>query len=154
MPDDFKRLFDYEAWANGETLASLRAAAKPPEKARKLLGHILGAGRLWLSRIEGAVKPPAVWPELSLEESARGVEELRGCWRAFLERADAAELSRSVAYTNSKGERWESSVADILTHVVLHGTYHRGQIAAVLRDAGWEPAYTDFIEAARRGKIG
>jgi uncharacterized damage-inducible protein DinB len=154
MTDNYRRLFDYEAWANRETLASLRAAANPPEKARKLLGHIVGAGRLWISRIEGAAKPPAVWPDLSLEECARGIEEMRGRWSAFLERADPAELSRAVGYTNSKGERWESSVADILTHVVLHGTYHRGQIASRLRDAGGEPAYTDFIEAARRGKIG
>ena len=95
-----------------------------------------------------------MWPDLSLEECARGIEEMRGRWSAFLERAGPAELSRTVAYTNSKGERWESSVADILTHVVLHGTYHRGQIATRLRDAGGEPAYTDFIEAARRGKIG
>jgi uncharacterized damage-inducible protein DinB len=41
----------------------------------------------------------------------------------------------------------------VLTHVVLHGAYHRGQIAADLRAAGLEPPYTDFIEAARRGEI-
>jgi uncharacterized damage-inducible protein DinB len=44
-------------------------------------------------------------------------------------------------------------VGDILTHVVAHSAYHRGQIAAAVRAAGGAPAYTDFIHAARRGLV-
>lgn len=58
-------------------------------------------------------------------------------------------LADGVAYRNSKGEFWTSSAGDILTHVVLHAAYHRGQIAAAVRGAGGEPAYTDFIHAVR-----
>jgi uncharacterized damage-inducible protein DinB len=152
MTDNYQRLFDYDAWANGETLASLRAAASPPEKARKLLGHIVGTERLWLSRIEGT-KTPAVWPDLSLAECGAGIEEMRGRWARFLEAATPESLSRAIEYTNSKGERWTNRAAEILMHVVLHGSYHRGQIALDLRGAGFEPAYTDYIEAARRGKV-
>jgi uncharacterized damage-inducible protein DinB len=32
---------------------------------------------------------------------------------------------------------------------VLSSAYHRGQIAADLRTAGFTPAYTDFIHAVR-----
>ncbi len=42
---------------------------------------------------------------------------------------------------------------DILTHVVLHSAYHRGQIASQVRSGGEQPAYTDFIHAARQGLI-
>jgi len=44
-------------------------------------------------------------------------------------------------------------VADVLTHVVLHSAYHRGQIASLIRSGGDAPAYTDFIHAARQGLI-
>jgi len=44
-------------------------------------------------------------------------------------------------------------VGDILTHVLLHSAYHRGQIAVDLRAAGLTPAYTDYIHAVRQGKI-
>jgi uncharacterized damage-inducible protein DinB len=44
-------------------------------------------------------------------------------------------------------------VRDILMHVLMHGVYHRGQIAAAVRDRAGEPAYTDFIEAVRKGKL-
>jgi uncharacterized damage-inducible protein DinB len=62
-------------------------------------------------------------------------------------------LSESVAYQNSQGETWTSTVQDILTHVVLHSAYHRGQIASQMRATGEQPAYTDFIHAARQGLI-
>lgn len=42
---------------------------------------------------------------------------------------------------------------DVLTHVIMHSVYHRGQIAAEVRASGSEPAYTDFIEAIRRGFV-
>ena len=54
---------------------------------------------------------------------------------------------------NSKGEPYTSSVEDILTHVVFHGAYHRGQIAAKMRESGLEPAYTDYIHAIRQGFV-
>ncbi|MDQ6892379.1 MAG: DinB family protein [Acidobacteriota bacterium] len=150
---DFKRLLAYDAWANREALSSLRAAGTPPPKALRVLSHLVGAGRLWLARLEkSAGKPPAVWPELSLEEAAAGIEELAGRWRRFAD-VDNAGLARTVSYTNSKGEPWTSSVADILTHVVLHGSYHRGQIASELRAAGHAAAYSDYIEAVRRGLV-
>ena len=42
---------------------------------------------------------------------------------------------------------------DILTHVTMHSAYHRGQIAADVRVAGFTPAYTDFIHAVRTGSL-
>ena len=150
---DFKRLLAYDAWANREALSSLRASGAPPPKAMRALAHLVGAGRLWIARLEESREmPPAVWPELSLEEAAAEVEELARRWKRFLE-SDGARPARTVSYTNSKGEPWTSSVADILMHVVLHGSYHRGQIASEVRAAGFTPAYTDYIEAVRRGLV-
>ena len=57
------------------------------------------------------------------------------------------------AVTEIGGERFESTLGDSLQHGVLHGAYHRGQIAADVRAAGGEPAYTDFIHAAREGIV-
>jgi uncharacterized damage-inducible protein DinB len=38
-------------------------------------------------------------------------------------------------------------------HIAFHGVYHRGQIAALVRQHGGEPAYTDFIRAVRTGAV-
>jgi uncharacterized damage-inducible protein DinB len=37
--------------------------------------------------------------------------------------------------------------------VLLHGSYHRGQIASAVRAAGGTPAYSDFIHASRKQLI-
>ena len=66
---------------------------------------------------------------------------------------DGVELVRSVAYVNSKGEEWTTSVEDILMHVVLHSAYHRGQVAYVLRAGGATPAYTDYAHCVRNGLV-
>jgi uncharacterized damage-inducible protein DinB len=71
----------------------------------------------------------------------------------YLESVDDEDLEDGVAYRNTKGEFWTSTAGDILTHLVLHSSYHRGQIAAAIREAGGDPAYTDFIHAVRTGLV-
>jgi uncharacterized damage-inducible protein DinB len=117
------------------------------------MGHIVGAGALWLARLHEVPPTMAVWPELSLEECAAEVERLAASWPRYLETLGPDDLGESVGYRNSLGEYWTSTVGDILTHVTMHGGYHRAQIAAAIRGRGGTPAYTDFIHAARQGLI-
>jgi uncharacterized damage-inducible protein DinB len=61
-------------------------------------------------------------------------------------------LQQSVHYRNSAGREFDSTIGDILMHVAMHGSYHRGQIAREMRSAGREPVYTDYIGYARRSQ--
>ena len=148
--DHFGRLLRYDAWANGETVASVRRAPSP--QGLRWMAHIVGAELLWLARLRQEPSAMAVWPELDLDgcprESAPGGELAR-----YLADALARRPREGVGYRNSKGEHWTSTVGDILTHVVIHSGYHRGQIAAAVRESGREPAYTDFIHAVRQGLV-
>ena len=148
-----RRLFAYEEWANREALASLAAASPPSARSVKLLAHVAGASRLWLGRLRRAQDPAAVWPDLDLGECRAALEDLGRLWTAYLQELTPAGLEETVSYVNSNGEPWTSSVEDILTHVVLHSSYHRGQIAADTRASGHAPAYTDYIRARRQGFI-
>ena len=148
-----RRLFAYEDWANREALASLAAVSTPPARPLKLIAHIAGASRLWLGRLRGAEKPAAVWPDLGLAQCRAELEDLGLLWTAYLQDLTPAGLEETVSYVNSKGETWTSSVEDILTHVVLHSSYHRGQIAAETRASGHAPAYTDYVHARRQGLV-
>jgi len=148
-PDHYARLLRYDAWANAETLDSLRGG-ESPAKAMRWMGHIVGAGALWLARLRREPQEMPVWPDLDLNQCAGGLARLAGGWSRYLDGASPADLERIIGYRNSAGEDWASSVGDILTHVVMHGAYHRAQIAAAVRESGREPAYTDFIHAVRR----
>ena len=148
-----QRLFAYDDWANRETLASIAAAAAPAPRSVKLLAHIAGAERLWLERLRSEEKLAVVWPDFDLAGCRAALEDLARLWRGYLEGLTPPGLDETVSYVNSKGEPWTSSVEDILTHVVLHSSHHRGQIAADVRASGHTPAYTDYIHARRQGLV-
>lgn len=46
-----------------------------------------------------------------------------------------------------------SAVRDVLLHVALHGSYHRGQLAWLARTAGAVPTATDFIVFSRGAQM-
>lgn len=151
--EHLRRQFSYDAWANREVLAALGASSHPTVRPRQLLAHVLSAERLWLERIRKQPQSLPVWPEFSLDQCEAQGNELALLWRDYLGQLSSAELSENIAYKNSKGEPWASTVQDVLTHVILHSAYHRGQIASQIRACGEQPPYTDFIHAARQGLI-
>ena len=89
---------------------------------------------------------------LGLEDCGERLAELSRRWPDYLDN-ELQSLDERVAYTNSKGEAWTSTVEEILTHVTMHSAYHRGQIAADVRAAGMVPAYTDYIHSVRQGYV-
>jgi uncharacterized damage-inducible protein DinB len=141
----------YNAWANREALCSLLAPRSAPDRAVAVMGHIVGAEWLWLNRLGHPGPVVEVWPSVPPRECASRLDNLAREWKDYLQDLTPEELGREVAYTNSKGERWSNRVADVLSHVVLHSSYHRGQIASLLGRAGEAAAYTDYIEWVRRG---
>jgi uncharacterized damage-inducible protein DinB len=150
---DFRRWFAYDDWANREVLSALEHASEPPPRSVALIAHIVAAELLWHARLLGKPQPLAVWHTLTLIECAMRLDDARAAWTSYLTSVGERGLESLVQYTNTKGEPFSSAVRDILTHVVMHGTYHRGQIASDLRAHGFEPAYTDFIHAVRKGFV-
>ena len=151
MIHHLRRLLLYDAWANYETLESLRKSA-PPSRSLRWMAHIIGAEYLWLARLRRDPATIAVWPELGLDECGERLAELSRRWPEYLDN-QLQSLAEPVSYTNSKGEAWTSTVEEILTHVTIHSAYHRGQIAADVRATGMVPAYTDYIHAVRHGYV-
>jgi uncharacterized damage-inducible protein DinB len=143
-------LFNHVEWADRLVLGSLREAGTPPPKALEVYAHILGAEHVWLSRINGVAPRFAVWPTLSIDDAERLAAANVEGYAMILSTLTAETLDAPITYRNSAGAQFTSSLDDILTHVALHGSYHRGQIAASLRAAGQAPNPTDYI-AYRRG---
>lgn len=146
----FRTLAAHDDWANREFIGALEKMPQPPQRAPELVAHILSAQWVWLTRMRHEAQRMKVWPELSLAQCRAELGKLQAGWQEFLAGAD---LDSTFAYTNTKGEHFESRVRDTLTHVFLHGHYHRGQIGLLIRQAGVTPPYTDFIEAVRKKHI-
>jgi uncharacterized damage-inducible protein DinB len=154
---DLRRMFAYDDWANRECLAAMRAAGTVSSDTLGRMAHILSAQKLWLERIQKQPQSMKVWPTSTLEDCLALATELESAWQSYLARIGnqfaPGSLNDQVEYRNSKGEPWSSRVEDILTHVLFHSAYHRGQIALQMRASGSEPASTDFIHAVRQGFV-
>ncbi len=151
--DYLRRQFTYDAWANREVFSALSANGYPESKGFRLLAHVLSAERLWLERIKSQPQGLPVWPDFAMERCRVEMEDVAKHWREYLDQISMDRLSEKIRYKNSQGEEWESSVETIMSHVLLHSAYHRGQIASQMRAEGKQPAYTDFIHATRQGLI-
>lgn len=152
LADSMRRQFNYNAWANGEVLATFRKGGGD-ERSLQLMSHILAAERLWLERLKEQPQSLPVWPKTDLSWCEGEAAELSRLWHEYLDLITAGDVSLSISYKNSKGEAWSSTISDILTHVLMHSAYHRGQIASHMRENGQTPAYTDYIHAARQGFV-
>jgi uncharacterized damage-inducible protein DinB len=151
--EDFRRRFAYDAWANREVLAALRAAVPPPPVALDRMAHILSAEYCWFERLRQQTQTFAVWPHFTRPECEAEAAKLAALWKDHLRTLGEADLQGSLTYKNTRGETWTNRVDDILMHVIMHSAYHRGQIASDMRTAGFTPAYTDFIHAIRQGFV-
>ncbi|HJU68038.1 MAG TPA: DinB family protein [Gemmatimonadaceae bacterium] len=143
-----RALMDHMAWADERILASLRQPGVPP-RALEIYAHVLGTEHNWLTRLEERPRTILVWPTLTLEECAQLSAENQRAFGAYVDRLASADLRRTVHYRNSAGVEFDSPIEDILLHVAMHGSYHRGQVTMLVRDAGAEPQPTDFIEFVR-----
>jgi uncharacterized damage-inducible protein DinB len=144
------QLYAHNWWAHDALVAEARGAPLDAESI-KLLAHIVAAEHLWLSRIDMVKPRVGVWPTLSLDAIAQLESENRARFGELLRRPDDT-LRRRIRYRNSAGNDFENDVEEILTHVALHGHYHRGQIARAMRAASREPVYTDYIGYVRKGR--
>jgi len=153
MLEHIGSLFSYDDWANREVLGSLQTLNAPPVRSVKLLAHIISSERLWLERLLAQKQTHPVWPLFTLEDCKSEIDQLHERWKNYLPSLGEAGLSDSRTYKNTRGDTFTSKKQDILLHVIMHSAYHRGQIAADVRAAGFTPAYTDFIHAVRQGFV-
>ena len=147
--EPFRRLLRHMLWADERVADALDEAVGDHDEAREIYAHVLGAEQVWLARTLGAEQGP-VWPDPDPGALDDLREEIREGYASLVSALTDEELDLPIAYVNSAGDAFESTVEDILLHVFLHGAYHRGQIALLLREEGDEPVPTDYI-ALRRG---
>jgi uncharacterized damage-inducible protein DinB len=149
-------LYEYNFWAHHRLLDSCAALTQEQftrdlgssfRSVRDTLAHIRGAEWVWLERWHGrsptALPAAADFPTLA---------DLRAHWAElednllrFVNGVSAGELARVREVRTTSGGVYANALWQMMQHVVNHGTYHRGQAAAMLRQLGATPLFTDLI---------
>jgi uncharacterized damage-inducible protein DinB len=155
MVAEMTELYDYNRWGNNRFLDATaeltdeeftRDLRSSFPSIQKTLEHILQAEWIWLERWRG-VSPDAVpgW-DTSTHPA------LRARWRVIEDDQKAYlgtltdELLRSVIeYRNLASQSFSQPLWQLLRHVVNHSTYHRGQVATMLRQLGKPVPVSDLV---------
>ena len=129
-------------WSNEAWIDFIANNCPTDEFQLHRISHILLGEHAWFQRVNGEEPDPDIWQLMTipqLREKQRHHEKTY----ANIIRGD---LARIVTYTRFTGERYQSPVTDILLHLTLHGTHHRGQMATDASAKGLKPINTDFIQ--------
>jgi uncharacterized damage-inducible protein DinB len=144
---DLQKILDYHVWATQQILSTIEKYSISLKDVFQLLNHLLGAENIWLCRIEGRPLPQPVFPDFEIiSEFRQGFDETSRKWQSLI---NTSKLEESLKYLDLKGTSYQSVISDIVFHVFNHATYHRGQISAKIRAAGFQLAATDFIVFSR-----
>lgn len=150
--DHFKTLQRYETWASAKSLAALRTGSGDHlTRARGIFAHIQMARHEWLFRLGHIDRRPwTMFPEWNADQCEADAHRLDEQWSAYLNTLSETDLDGEVHYKSNEGKPFASLRRDILTHVYNHSTYHRGQIAILVKLAGGTPPdTTDFVVLTR-----
>ena len=155
-PHEATELFAYNDWANDRLLS---CAEGLPEEAwgrdlggafptlLGLVAHVVGAERVWLIRWKEETPKgrPAWMADPSPPVLRAALSEVERDRAAFLATVTKEDLARPISYTLMDGSGATLPLEMLVKHAANHSTYHRGQIASMLRRLGAAPPATDLL---------
>ena len=146
---DFRTHFAYNQWANHRLL---EAAARLTTEAfakdlnasfgslRGTLNHMLWGEWWWLRFWQDDALPD------DLPEEFPTLEALKARWAHVEQEQESffAGLTEEQLTKPRRVREYEYALEELLHHLLNHSTYHRGQVALLLRQLGATPPATDF----------
>ncbi len=143
-------MFAYDQWANNLLIEAITQNNVIDDRVLSLISHVIWAKTVWMKRVKnddvGAHTPFSIIPmdELKIQSAQAHTD-----YTSFI--TNISDFITVVNYKNSRGDAWNSTLEDILTHVANHGTHHRAQIASRLKELGLNPPVIDYIAYSRLG---
>lgn len=161
MPQHPHQLYDYHVWANYRLFSHLESLPKEAFHAEvksvfpsvsQTLGHMYLFEQLYMS-VLAEVPNEGIFPKMpGWTEEAQGktVVEMRQLFENVTEQfrdllRRTPDPYKAMTIEHPKYGRLDTHFSDILQHVVNHGTYHRGNVTAMLRQQGYAGVSTDYI---------
>lgn len=147
----FNFLLEYDFWANNVVMELIKSNGLNTGRPTELLSHIINAEVLIMGRIRGEefFDPFMV---RSIEENIKLSKSIKAEWKEYINNLAEVEFDNSIRYVNIRGERVTAKIWEMFMHMINHSTYHRGQIALILRKMNISPPITDLMTFAMSEK--
>lgn len=153
-------MYKYHVWANGVIIDRLKELPQDIyhkeiqsgfSSVSKVLSHIYLTDYAWFDIISGKSMNEAMVSTNQLREQVetKSIEEMKKLFQDLSERNKALlngqeEIDKLIVVDNPYAGLLETSISESVLHVVTHGSYHRGNIATMLRQMGHTSVMQDF----------
>jgi uncharacterized damage-inducible protein DinB len=150
------KMYDYHKWANNQVISRIKELPESvyhkeiqsvfPSVA-KTLTHIYRVDSGWLGIMSGKGFEEAM--QSGEEKEPIAIHEMQGMFSDLSERyqmffSRQSDMERIIEFHNPWAGPTAVSLSDIVIHVVNHGTYHRGNLSAMLRQLDHSTVMTDY----------
>ncbi|MGH0053852.1 MAG: DinB family protein [Sphaerochaetaceae bacterium] len=153
--------YKFNIWANDRILNHLKSLPDQVynegvdsvfSSIHEVIVHIYMVDGMWLSVMSGDAFEQTMEVIKSLEQKSNDknlhemiqlYEELSNDYLKFILSLDNPD--ESITINHPKYGEMVADISDLVEHVVNHGTYHRGNITAMLRQQGYPGIPTDYI---------
>jgi uncharacterized damage-inducible protein DinB len=149
MPLSIKTKLGYHHWANMKLLnhinelnedVFLKEVKSVFPSLASFFEHIYQVDSLWLKRILGEKQPFQV--DIRFESPLMAIQHFEKLFQQYKQLSSTEGI---IFYKNSKGDSFQNEFYEIIEHITNHGTYHRGNVSAVLHQLGEKSVSTDLI---------
>ncbi|MEY9866471.1 putative damage-inducible protein DinB [Peribacillus sp. B2I2] len=159
-PEPVLKMYNYHVWANGVIIDRLKELPQHIyhkdiqsgfSSVSKVLSHIYLTDYAWFDIISGNSMNEAMASSDQLREvvEKKSIEEMKKIFLDLSERNKALlnsqeDMDKVIVVDNPYAGLLETSISESVLHVVTHGSYHRGNIATMLRQMGHTSVMQDF----------
>ena len=154
--EDFTLLYDFNAWADRRTVDACAALSDAQfvqglgssfPSVRDTLAHIMLVEWVWLERWKGhgpdRYPPSAEFPDIAAIRAHWA--EIESELLSYIASLKPEDLQKVIHHKTMAGAPQAQPLWQMLQHLVNHCTYHRGQIATMLRQLNAKAVGTDLI---------
>lgn len=156
----YAQMIDLKRWADrglygvvGRSLNKL--SAEELSIMMRILDHIHTVDRIFQSHLQGLpheFRAPRSETIPGFSALADGMKEVDDWYASYVGDLTEDDFEQPIDFVFTSGKPARMRRGEIILHVCLHGTYHRGNAGAVLQLKGIAPsqdAVTDFLEDTR-----
>ncbi len=135
------KMLRYQAWANKEILDAMQGldAAHHAEERHitvRLMNHCLVVEKIFAAHLAGNSHGFAAdnTPDTpSLDTLRKELSAIDNWYLEYAETVTPTMLSQSIPFSFTDGDSGTMTREEMLTHVVIHGGYHRGEAGRIMK---------------------
>jgi uncharacterized damage-inducible protein DinB len=153
--------YHYHKWANNRIFEHLKEL--PGEiynkeiksvfnSLQEVLIHLYQADGMWLSVMSGDdfSQTMKILKQQKVKSAGQPLDQIKQLYTEMNQNYETflhehEDLDKPIKIHHPKFGELETSVTEMVNHIVNHGTYHRGNIAAMIRQHGHPGVSTDYI---------